>query len=100
MNTINTINIMAESLIKDMGYIGMLVADERVQPDYISFEVGNNSITFAKVIVTQRGVTVKAYGRLGKTLTHKPIKYKDSLEKLSEDVCSKVIKAAFKGKPS
>lgn len=87
----NNVEQMKESLMDDLGYLGMDIVDNRGNE---AFEVGNQSITFATIHVCIKGVTVKVNGKILTT-----INYKGSLEQLSQDVCSNVVKLALKGKP-
>ena len=96
----NNTHQMAQSIADDLNYLGFIVVDWENHykqngkwNEWSHFVVGNQSIEFCKVIVTERGVSLRTRQK-----TYAPIKYKGSLEQLSKDVCSKVVKVALAAK--
>lgn len=80
-----------QSVKSDLGFIGMVIADEVTNPDWYSFTVGNQSIQFAHITFFNQRITIRANGK-----TYRTIEYRGSLEKFGEDVCTKIVKLALK----
>lgn len=87
----NSNSQMAESLRVDLSYLGMIVSDLREVPDYVTFKVRNSCITFGWITCIDGKCNVRTNGKIH-TIT-----YKGSLERLSEDVITYLVKKALAG---